>query len=557
MDSVVSLGLAFSVAVVATLAVSVYVVARIDRPRGAWGRALRSRLVMGVPWGTLVTTALVLLVYLLVQDGFVNWRNPVTIPFRAWTWFYPTGVAFSSFTHAGPAHLVGNLLATLVVGSLAEYAYGHFPTERGSQTFTSLRTNPFVRAFVVVPLAAIVGGLALAAFSVGPAIGFSGVVFAYVGFALVRYPMTTIVLSLGGLSVGNVLYRALQSPIVTATPSPSPPSLPWWAGIAIQGHALGLLLGIVVAAAVFAARREGPSALRLYAALVFVAISKSLWAIYLIGSNEEYVLLRAPGVIAVLVLSVLVAAAVANRGEGTPNPLRVLEGTDSRWRTGALLAVVVVFAAMAGMAIPTKLNDAQTDTVPGSERVEIRDYTVTYAEDTQYSLVSSVDVPFVTLPTESATASGVIVISDRRGVWYPVVSKGQLAFAGSREVNVGGVTWRDSVWAIRRGWAADGGPTTYKVWLQQPNESAKLAYQAPPATADVVLDGKNVSVAPAKNGFDIVVSQNNSTLATTSMPAEGGNATVGGITFLREGRHVYAVVDDTRVKVFTREKYRD
>jgi hypothetical protein len=39
------------------------------------------------------------------------------------------------------------------------------------------------------------------------------------------------------------------------------------------------------------------------------------------------------------------------------------------------------------------------------------------------------------------------------------------------------------------------------------------------------------------------------------MPDDGGNATVAGITFEREGRHVYAVVGDTRVKVFTKERH--
>jgi len=549
------LGPAFTVVVLCTLAASLYAVARIDEPRGAWGQALRSRLLLGVPWGTLVTVLVVLGSYLLVQDGFAQWRNPITIPFRAWSWFYPTGIGFASFTHVGPGHLTGNLIGTLLFGSVAEYAYGHFPTKRGSQSFTSLATNPFVRAFAFVPAAAVVGGVALAAFGLGPVIGFSGVVFALAGFALVRYPMTTIVFALGGQSVASVLYSALRNPIVTTEVSQSAPSPPWWAGIAIQGHALGLLLGIVAAAVVFSYREEGPSALRLYAGVLFFAVSKSLWAVYFIESSDRFVLFRAPGLVAVFVLAVLVAGAVASRGDGSANPLRALEGTGSAWRTVALVGLVVAFAVIAGMALPTKLNTAQASSVPGDEPVEVRDYTVTYAEDTEYSLVSAVEVPFVELPTENVTASGVIVVSERRGVWYPVVSKGQLAFAGSRKVDVGGVTWRESVWAIRRGWSANGGPTTYKVWLQQPNESAHVAFTADAATADPVLDGKNVSVAPAEGGFQVVVSRNGSTLARATMPEDGGNATVAGITFEREGRQVYAVVGETRVKVFAKERY--
>jgi len=549
------LGPAFAVAVLFTVAASLYAVARIDDPRGAWGHALRSRLLMGVPWGTLVTALVVLLSYLLVQDGLVQWRNPVTIPFRAWSWFYPTGIGFASFTHVGPGHLIGNLIGTLLFGSVAEYAYGHFPTERGSQSFTSLATNPFVRAFAFVPAAAVGGGVGLAAFGLGPVIGFSGVVFAFAGFALVRYPMTTIVFALGGQRVASVLYSALRNPIVTTEVSQSAPSPPWWAGIAIQGHALGLLLGIVAAAVVFSYREEGPSALRLYAGVLFFAVSKSLWAVYFIESSDRFVLFRAPGLVAVFVLAVLVAGAVASRGDGSANPLRALEGTGSAWRTVALVALIVTFAVVAGMALPTKLNAAQAASVPGDQPVEVRDYTVTYAENTEYSLVSAVDVPFVELPTENVTASGVIVVSDRRGVWYPVVSKGQLAFAGSRKVDVGGVTWRESVWAIRRGWSASGGPTTYKVWLQQPTESARVAFTAAAAKADPVLDGKNVSVAPAEGGFQVVVSRNGSTLARATMPEDGGSVAIAEITFEREGRQVYAVVGDTRVKVFTKERY--
>jgi hypothetical protein len=94
------------------------------------------------------------------------------------------------------------------------------------------------------------------------------------------------------------------------------------------------------------------------------------------------------------------------------------------------------------------------------------------------------------------------------------------------------------------------------VFLQRPEERANLAYTSESATADVVLDGRNVTVAPAARGFDVVVSRNGTVLAAAAMPAPGSNATVAGITFEREGRQVYAVVDDTRVQVFTREKYR-
>ena len=41
-----------------------------------WGRRGRERLVLGVPWGTLLVSGFVLAVYLLVQGGLENWYRP-------------------------------------------------------------------------------------------------------------------------------------------------------------------------------------------------------------------------------------------------------------------------------------------------------------------------------------------------------------------------------------------------------------------------------------------------------------------------------------------------
>jgi membrane associated rhomboid family serine protease len=158
----------------------------------------------------------------------------------------------SGFTHTGPGHLTGNLIGTLAFGSLAEYAYGHFPTRRGSSSFGSRLSNPYVRAFLVVPGVTVVAGLLTAAFSIGPVIGFSGVVFAYAGYAVVSYPMATVIASVAG-RVGNLVYQALVNPqpVVRSRPVFS---TPWFAEIALQTHALGFLLGLLVGLAV--ARRR-------------------------------------------------------------------------------------------------------------------------------------------------------------------------------------------------------------------------------------------------------------------------------------------------------------
>jgi membrane associated rhomboid family serine protease len=216
------------------------------------GRALRRRLLFGLPVGTLTVVGGVLAIYLFVQGGFGHWYRPVVIPFRAWSYLYPLGMLASGFSHTGPGHLTGNLIGTLVFGSLAEYAYGHFPTRRGTSSFGSRLSNPYVRAFVVVPGATVVAGLLTAAFSIGPVIGFSGVVFAYAGYALVSYPLTTVVASVA-TRVGTLLYQAMldPEPVVESRPVFS---TPWFAQIALQTHALGFLLGVLLG--VYVARRR-------------------------------------------------------------------------------------------------------------------------------------------------------------------------------------------------------------------------------------------------------------------------------------------------------------
>jgi hypothetical protein len=90
-------------------------------------------------------------------------------------------------------------------------------------------------------------------------IGFSGVVFAFAGVALVRYPLTTILALVAGRVLG-ILRAALQTPTLEAKAQPTF-STPWWAEVAIQGHALGLFVGVLLG--VWLLRRRGDSCVRL------------------------------------------------------------------------------------------------------------------------------------------------------------------------------------------------------------------------------------------------------------------------------------------------------
>jgi membrane associated rhomboid family serine protease len=563
---------------------SLVVVHRIDRPDGRWSATLQSRFVLGVPWGTLVVAALVLSVYLFVQGGFARWYDPVTIPFRAWSYLYPTGLFAAPFSHGGPGHLVGNLVGTLVLGSLAEFAWGQFPRERGASSFGSWRHNPLFRAFVVFPAVVIGTGLLTSVFSIGPVIGFSGVVFAFAGFAITRYPIGTVIAVVGADAV-RTLYFALQDPVVTATARPTPPSAPWWAEVAIQGHALGLLIGIVLGWYVFVRRSGVSSSLRIWTGVLLFGMEQTLWAVYWFRGNETYVLYRGLGIVLVALLALLVTVSLTasnrsllsglvRRSAQSPAPVqpdgagpgdtgppgepdRSDDGDDPRdWLTRRHLAIGLLFAGLLLLAIPgagTNLFMASTYDAP-EDGVTVRDYTVFYAEDVTNEMVAIVDVSFFNQTTQVRT-SGVIVTNPDRHIWRQAVSKGRLAFLGSTSVDVGGVGWRESVTAVRRGWSTTSGNTVYKVWLGPPGGQQRLVFRSDPASAEAVVVGRNVSIAPGNERFLVSVARNNTTVGTAPIPAAGNVTRAGGLRFVNRDGSLYAAYNRTIVKVGQKETY--
>jgi len=543
----------FRLAVGLSLLIVVVAVVALDRPRGRWGAHLRSRFVLGVPWGTLVSVGVVLAVYLFVQGGWSDWYSPVTIPFRAWSYFYPLGLLAAGFSHSGAGHLVGNLVGTIVLAPVAEYAWGHFPRERGTQTFTSAWTNPYVRAFVVFPAVVVALGLFTAAFSLGPIIGFSGVVFAFAGFALVRHPITTVV----ALSAGNAvrtLYRALQTPTLSASAGPSYSS-PWWADIAIQGHAVGLLAGVLLGVWFLrSSDAERPSAARVAVGVVLFGVAQSMWAVYWYRGSETYVLYRAAGLALVVLLAALVAGTVAASARpllSAPESPDALQAVP-RWQVGGV-ALLLCTAAIAGPAVPINLMTAQSGDLPGeSDPITVRGYEVTYAEDVPNGMVSVIDVEAFGETTQVNT-SGVIVRNRDRGIWMTAVSKGRLDFTGTTQVRVGGVGWRDSVRVRRTGWNAIGGGTVYRVGLAYGDRNV-TAYTSPPARADPVIAGRNVTLEAAPEGFRLNVSVGNRS-SVAPMPATNQTISVGGLEFLNVEGRVYALNGGTRVRVARQETY--
>jgi membrane associated rhomboid family serine protease len=535
------------VAIPVAVVLSLALVQRLDAPAGEWGRRLRSRFLLGVPWGTLVSVLGVLAVYLFVQGGAGNWRNPVTLPFSSWSYLYPTGWLLAPFSHTGPGHLVGNLTTTLAVAPLAEYFFGHFPSKRGENPFFSRTSNPWIRAFVIFPAGVALVGLATSVFAWGPIIGFSGVAFAFVGFALVRYPLMTVV-ALAGQEAIRTAYRALRDPTVVGSASRRFGD-PWWFGIAVQGHVLGLLLGILLGVGVLYRRRQRVSALRLWTGGVLLGMSMTLWALWWYRGESTYVLYRGWGVVFVVTLAVVTTvAATADR--------RPLFGDVSRQQVG-LLALLVPLAVMVGIAVPVNLTTVGDASVPGDgPAIEVRGYDVTYAEGVQNQKVSAINVSMFGETTD-VTTSGVVVVNDDREIWAQSASKGRLAFAGRTSVRVGGVGWAEDVQVKRRGWSAANGGTAYQVWLRGPDDGEWThTFASGPATAGATLANRSLRIEPANGTFYLQLMNDNGSHRIAQMPAHNETVRLGPVRIERQRRTLFAAVNDTRVQIATREKYR-
>jgi len=585
----------------------------LDRHRD-WGRRRRERLVLGVPWGTLLVSGFVLAVYLFVQGGLENWYRPTVLPFRSWSYLYPIGTLASGFAHSGAGHLIGNLIGTLVFGTIAEYAWSHFPRERGATVGASLRTNPYARALLIFPAGVVGVGILTGVFSLGPTIGFSGVMFALAGFALTRFPIGTTLGLLASDGV-NLLYNALRNPVSTASRGPGFGG-PWWAGISIQGHLLGLLVGVVLGFLVFGRRSTRPNALRLWAGALLFVIGENLWALWWYRGGNEFVLFRVIGLWFVLFLSLSVAivlvasdrrmpawltrrrvsgagsvaVALASVGwwlAGTPGASLTLPepaGTvpavavgflalfvlfvvgavrarerplfaDQSRREVARLAFLIPLVLTAAVTIPTNLSTIDDADSPGNETIEIRDYEVTYAENVENQVVSVVDISLFG-ETTRVTTSGVIVISESRHIWKRTISTGRLKFTGVTAARIGGVGWRDRVVARRNGWSAAGGGAAYRVFLRRGGaDEWRLAYTSDRAVAGPRLRNRSVGIAPTEGGFAVELLDNGSVVASEPIPTNDESVALSGITFVRADRNLFATFNGTRIKVGNEETY--
>lgn len=498
---------------------------------------LRTRFLLGVPWGSLTVVLGVVCVYVFVQGG-TRPGGPVVVGFRSWSYSYPLGMVFAPFAHSGQGHITGNLLTTVVFAPIAEYAWSHFPTRRGSHSFAGWRSNPFVRIAAFV-FGVFLVGLLTSLFIPGALIGFSGVVFAFGGFALVTAPIAA-VLGLVAERVVSLVYYTARNPVLFARGEEQFVT-PFWADVAVQGHALGLLVGVLLAIGIVRRREDWPDPRSVWFAVLVFAATKALYALYWYLSATEYVLFRGLGLAALLFLAGLVAAAVAR----ADRPIVPRIGVSRRRAATAILLCAVL--AIAAVAVP--YNAVSVSPGPAAEDgVSVRDYAVTYVEDAPNRYVAAVEVPFLS-ESLSVTTSGVIVASERRDAWELVVPAGRLAVRERVRVPVGGLGWRETVLVNRSTWSIVDGESTYKVFVTRSGSRPRQVFTADPVNASAIIDGRRIRIRPADPGYELVVRRNGSVLDTGRVPRVGQNVTVGAITFNKTGRSLRAIRNDTRVRI--------
>lgn len=632
LEAVTAMRIAVVVTVALTAAFGVYFVGRTR----LWS-TLTGRFVYGVPWGSLVVVVGVVAFYLFAQGGLRHWNEPVTVAFRNWAYLYPTGMLASGFAHASPSHLLGNVLATVVLAPLAEFVWGHYPPRSrrpgrkqtdppgspqpaefdappddiefdepsrggpdadpdtaadaadGTEGSKRLRDRPVVRALVVFPGVVLAVSLLTSLYAFGWSIGFSGTVFAFLGFVLLKYPIPTAV-ALLGVSLLHTLLNAVLDPVLRVGLETGPPSPPAWAGVNVQAHLLGFLVGVLLALAVLWEREEQPDAGRLLLATVLVGVAQGLWQLSTAGGNQ-FVRYQGLGVVFVLLLAVLltyvtvaenvrlsgwiptlirglavlwlVAVAVGTVAApfvfGTdamtlvtivalalvlalPGALLVVPDGVLRWplTTRRTLFVTLVVVAVV-VALPSVVANAMgmaDDAVPDGA-VTVEDYHVAYGENLTHARTGS-------------SADGLVVVSEPRYVWTVVVNSATLEHHGEATVSVGDVGWHETVEADRTGWSVVGNDSVYAVDLEADDESVR-SFVSGPATAEATLEGHRITVVPTAEEFRLNVTRDGEFVGSVPVPARNETTTAGDLEFATEPRDgtdvLFAHTDSSRLAI--------
>lgn len=528
-------------AAVLAIALVAIVVVRLGRTHRVDDR-LRRRFVLGVPWGTTAIVLSLAAVYLFVQGGWRHPDHPLVYAFPGWSYFYPFGMLASSFTHASVDHLTNNLLSTIVFAPMAEYVWSHYPREGDGVDPGSALARPGVRiaAFVL----GVVGvGVFESLFIPGPVIGFSGVSFALGAFVVVTAPVAA-VFGLVGTGVVRLTYRTVRAPVFEATAQPIFWT-PGWAGISVQGHAMGLLVGVLIGTVLLRRRGARPEPWKIWFAVLVFAASKSLWAIYWQRGQSTYVLYRGLGLAVVVLLATIAAVAAVDRQRVPSGPLDVTWG---RAGVGLLVGCVLVIALV---AVPYNAIYLTAADEP-DDGVAVEDYVVTYDENVTDRYVAGTAVSFLA-DRVSVRTGGVIVASAERHAWFRVIAPDELAHDGTANVTVGGLGWRETVVVDRTNWNVHGGEEVYRVTARRRGGPPKHAYASKPVPSRAVVDGQSVRLEADADGFAVAVTGDGGDVARTRMPDPGESTAVAGIEVVRRADRLYVERGETRVHIATRE----
>jgi len=389
-----------------------------------------------------------------------------------------------------------------------------------------------------------------------------------VGFALVFYPVTTIA-ALTGATLVNVTYETLRNPVVVSEEASGSYGAPSWANIAIQGHAIGLIAGILAAVWLVRRRRRREttewidpesrtSALVAFGAiLLFGGHAGSGQSTGTSGVSDTNCTARSGSA----------CSRSSQRSSRSRSPgATSRSGRIWRFRSRRRSETVSVCDARGNWPPAARFGTSDRGRAgnrPESGRrrrrrtpgdpIEVSGYQVTYAENVEDRVVSVVEMEAFGRST-SVNTSGVIVANADREIWTTAVSKGNLAFWGYRAVDVGGTGWRETVWVQRTGWVAANGGPTYRVDAVR-NETRSTLFTSEPARAEPRIDGRNVTVAAVEGGFELRVEGDGGETEIAPLPAVNESVTLREVTFVRENNAVFAERRETRVRIAQRERY--
>lgn len=542
LDVVLSPTILWPLALLVVLVGGFAVALRLQSGRFPVRRRLQQRFILGVPWGSVLTIGGLLICYAIVQRGLWSWSDPLWIPFVNWSYLYPTGVILGPFTHAGPGHLMSNLFSAALLAPLAEYIWGHYSEESRSADVRGILARPYVRAIIVFPAAVIGVGLLTSILAWGPVIGFSGVVFAFAGFVVVRYPLTTVI-TIVSTTVLSDLVSAASNPYVIEEVR-TELTTPWWVGISIQGHLVGFLIGAVLGVILLTYRHENhrPGPIRLWFGLVLVMVMMSLWAIWFPAEGDQYILYRGAGML--LVLGLVAAITIA-----TVTKSRPLVGAVTR-RQLAIMGILLPILVIALVAIPMNtIAVTSYDRPPHAATAE--DYTIQYGDTVPNPVEPGFTIPF--WDPEPGTSSGVIVSSQDRQLWTEAISRNELARTGDDTIRVGGLTWSESINVSRIGWSPVGNESVYRVMVESDATSPTESYHSPSRLIEPVIANHSIRLNSTEAGFFIIVTGPNGDQTEAMVPDENETSEVGELQIDRSDGSLYAEYNSTRVPIAEQE----